>query len=147
MLAQIPLIISPFIQPPKAVTLPFNYNKLPSSIPPPASCSPADVENIASNVRHVGEFIERTRTELKDEYQQWRSEVERREVEEKRRIAPGYLDTGNRMLQPVRKSESVDLSESFAAAGATISPSHTGPQPQPAQVNEIDKVFGKVSIS
>lgn len=142
-LAQIPLIISPFIQPPKAVTLPFNFNKLPPSIPPPPSnCTVEDVENISKSAKQVQEFIERTRTELQDEYKQWRVEVERREVEEKRRIAPGYLDSGNRMLQPavVRKAEPLEQINSTDSTSGNGSSTHT-------QVNDIDKVFGTVHIS
>lgn len=151
MLAQIPLIISPFIQPPKAVTLPFNFNKLPPSIPPPASCSVADVENIGNNARQVEEFIENSRTKLKDEYHQWRTAVERKEVEEKRRIAPGYLDTGNRMLQPVRKAEPLESANSSGSNStnplSTTSDDESSTGIPPSQVNDIDKVFGKVSIS
>lgn len=126
------------MQPPKAVTLPYNYTKLPAIVPaPPATVTVQEVEAVAANVKQISDFIETSRAELHNEYTQWREGVDRREVEEKRRIAPGYLDTGNRLLQPVRKTDTGSSSnDSAAPTNGTASP-----------VNDIDKVFGKVSLS
>lgn len=138
-LAQIPLIISPFVQPPKAVTLPYNYTKLPATVPaPPATVTVQEVEAVAANVKQISDFIEKSRAELRNEYTQWRDDVERREVEEKRRIAPGYLDTGNRLLQPVKKTDTGNKSNdnSLGSINGAASPVH-----------DLDKVLSKVSLS
>lgn len=132
-----PLIISPYFQPPKAVTLPVNYTKLPSSLPPAVTITQQDVETVQQNIIQVKEFMETTRNDLLNEYQQWKSDVESQEVKEKRRIAPGYLDSGNRLLQPVKRADS----------GASSTSTSPPPLTQNQELNEIDKVFGKVSIS
>lgn len=109
-------------------------------------------------------MIARAQTDLRDEYDVWLAEVDRKEVEQKRRLAPGYLDSGNRMLQPSvissRHSTGNGSSSSSSAAAAgdngggmvkavsgvsTSSPARDGKLSQ--EDNDIDKVFGKVSIS
>jgi hypothetical protein len=125
------------VQPPKAVTLPYNYTKLPATVPaPPATVTVQEVEAVTANFKQISDFIETSRAELRNEYTQWREGVDRREVEEKRRIAPGYLDTGNRLLQPVRKTDT----------GSSSNDSATPANGKASPVNDIDKVFGKISL-
>lgn len=120
------------------MTLPFNFNKLPSALPPPANCSAADVEAVVSSARAVGEYIQSTDETVRTAWKEWVEAQRCKEVEEKRRIAPGYLDTGFKMLQPVRKAEEAARPASDAAGSS---------EKDEAQVNEIDKAFGGVSLS
>lgn len=39
---------------------------------------------------------------------EWLTGIKQRELEEKRKIAPGYLDTGVVMLEPVKKGATTD---------------------------------------
>lgn len=97
-----------------------------------------------SGVRAVGDFISRTDEGVTEEWRTWKETQERKEVEEKRRIAPGYLDTGFKMLQPMKKVEPVPepVESSSTTTGQT-----SGTTEEEGQINEIDKVFGKVSLN
>ncbi|VVT51435.1 uncharacterized protein SAPINGB_P003095 [Magnusiomyces paraingens] len=130
-LSQIPLIISPFLHPPKAVTLPFNFNKLPSALPASAVTSEA-VDYISTDSQQFAEFVENQHIQRKQHYEQWINDVVQQDLREKRKIAPGYLDSTNRILQPVK----VETKSTPEPERATLN-----------QVNEIDKMFGKVEIS
>lgn len=132
-LSQIPLIISPFLHPPKAVTLPFNFNKLPSALP--ASAVTVDAVNyIATDSQQFADFVGAQHAQRKQHYDKWMNGVVERDLKEKRKIAPGYLDSTNRILQPTRLESKVEIPSPLS-------------KPVEQEVNEIDKVFGKVSIA
>lgn len=69
-------------------------------------------------------------------YREWRDQVNQQEIQEKRRIAPGYLDSGSRLLIPVAVDEKI--------------PSSTPARPEETNdnrpENELDQVFGRVSL-
>lgn len=97
-LSQIPLMKSPFVQFPQAVTLPYNYVQLPSStslaqIPDIPSFTPGP-SHLTYASRKIA--IEEARRKI----DAWESQIRDRKIREARRIAPGFLDTGVTMLTP-----------------------------------------------
>jgi hypothetical protein len=115
-LSQLVLIRSPYLQFPPQVSLPYNYTPLPGSldavVPPPlprwypANSQPStDFQPLVTAVDFSTEKIrslkERHEAHV-DKIRSWETEIRDREVREKRRIAPGYLDTDQRLLQPTR---------------------------------------------
>ncbi|KAK6954148.1 hypothetical protein Daesc_004110 [Daldinia eschscholtzii] len=119
LLAQVPLTVSPFVSLPTAATLPYTYKSMPSTLPPPASgvtgasddkvryvvaqsghaAHPDDIvascKALQAHITRMQEESERTLRELQDR-------IRERELAEKRRVAPGWLDSDARLLQPER---------------------------------------------
>ncbi|KAM3418174.1 hypothetical protein BST61_g6377 [Cercospora zeina] len=119
LLQQTALSVNPFIDLPKAPTLPHNYASLPSTLPPSMLHSPAVASNpelpayvtsssgfaahpktiIAQN-KSLLEQIDKQRINAEKEVREWEQKIKDRELAEKRRKAPGYLDTEQYILQP-----------------------------------------------
>lgn len=137
-LSQIPLIISPFLHLPKAVTLPFNFNKLPSTLPN-SSVTQEAVDYIIKDSEQFSHFVSTQHEQREKQYDQWLEDVIQLDLKEKRKIAPGYLDSGNRILQPMK----ADLTGSKANV---TDESTLQEQKDEEKFNEIDQVFGRVSL-
>lgn len=119
------------MQAPKAVTLPFKFNKLPSYLPSSAVTVEA-VNYIATDSDQFSNFITKQHEQKKQQYESWINDVIQRDLKEKRKIAPGYLDSNNKILQPTKHETSTKREPKIKVED---------------EVNEIDKVFGKVSLS
>jgi len=65
----------------------------------------------------------------------WEGGIAERELMEKRRIAPGYLDTGIQILEPTRKNQGSLMDE---ASGEDKGKASVG--------EELDRVFGKMGV-
>lgn len=123
LLQQTYLSVSPFIDLPKTPTLPPNYASLPSTLPPstlhaqPTASAPdlpayvvsasggfaAHPSTIAAQNRALFEQIEKDKRDGSKAVEAWEKEIRERELQEKRRMAPGWLDRDERMLEPERK--------------------------------------------
>lgn len=57
---------------------------------------------------------------------------------EKRRVAPGYLDTGIQMLEPTRKGNDGKQHTVEGGHGAEQKPTEVG--------DDLDRVFGKMAV-
>ncbi|KAA8917708.1 hypothetical protein TRICI_000147 [Trichomonascus ciferrii] len=135
-LTQIPLIVSPSLRPPQAVTLPFNFNKLPSTAPP-QNVKEESLDEIIESSEGFLRALDQRRERREKAFADWKEHVDKEEIEEKRRIAPGYLDTNNRILQPLKRQETGESDSQ--------SPDATQ-QPSSSELNQLDKVFGEVSL-
>ena len=112
--AHLVLIKSPYLQLPHPVALPYNYTPLPTSVDSIVFCLP----DVAANDKPSTDFSQlltsvelsvKKIAALKAEHEAhverikaWEEQIREREVREKRRIAPGYLDTDQRLLVPTR---------------------------------------------
>lgn len=122
------------------MTLPFNFNKLPSSLP-----ATEVNETLDRVIQDSSLFVEASERRKKDRiaaYEEWKRNVDRREIEEKRRIAPGYLDSSNRILLPTRNKEPTSQHES----GQDEQDKSNTSNAQSSEISEIDKAFGRVEI-
>ncbi|MCJ1359330.1 MAG: hypothetical protein MMC33_009331 [Icmadophila ericetorum] len=122
LLAQIPLTVSPFISLPSATTLPYTYKSLPSTLPPtqftPATTTSSSTSSSFIPTPHAGpptspqeiifachslqSHIQKLQEDAERSLQMWEREIRERELAEKRRVAPGWLDRGERILEPVK---------------------------------------------
>lgn len=71
---------------------------------------------------------------------EWEQSIADRELMEKRRVAPGYLDTGLHMLEPTKKQTpatpvTAEERSSEAASGNDINAG-----------NELDRLFGQMNV-
>lgn len=62
---------------------------------------------------------------------EWEKGIEQRELMEKRRVAPGYLDTGMRILEPTRRQTPGTGGEERKDDGGG---------------EELDRVFGRMGV-
>lgn len=124
LLEQVPLTVSPFVSLPTATTLSYNYKTLPSNIPP----SPLGIPNasddpssqpkpkyVVSNSGHAAHpddiiascqalqaHIAKMQEDAERDLRELEERIRERELAEKRRLAPGWLDSDARLLEPER---------------------------------------------
>jgi hypothetical protein len=110
-LSQIPLLLSPSVRGPQPVTLPYAYNNLPANVPA-AIVQKETLERIIADSEGFLKALEERHIGKSREFREWLDGVSEVELQEKRRIAPGYLDTGAKILLPERhtvKADTVDV--------------------------------------
>lgn len=170
MLAQIPLTVSPFISLPTATTLPYTYKSLPSTLPPSSTGEdngtdkPKYVVSASGHAAHPDEIIESCQAlqahiqKLQDDAErtikEWEESIKERELVEKRRVAPGWLDREEKILEPQRKRDSRALSNQMDvdmnimdtqdSVGAPITRSLT--EQRASEGEELDRAFGNMGI-
>lgn len=121
LLAQIPLTLSPFVSLPTATTLPYTYRTLPSTLPPSStgdalgeekrkyviasSGYTAHPDDIIATCNALKVYIQTVQEDADRNLKEWEEIVQARELAEKRRVAPGWLDSDARILEPEKKVE------------------------------------------
>ncbi|CAH2353839.1 hypothetical protein CLIB1423_12S04104 [[Candida] railenensis] len=124
-LMQVPLIRNPSYLPPKAITLNLNYGKLlptltKSVVPPKVNISEGELRKWEKDIEAVKLRFEKADSAEQIRYQEW---VKRKQTQ----IAPGFDSMGGIMMPSrVEKTEEVTKAE---------------------EINELDALFGKTSIS
>lgn len=169
LLAQIPLTVSPFISLPTATTLPYTYKSLPSALPPSStgefngSEKPKYVVSSSGHAAHPDEIIascqalqshlQKLQEDAEETLKEWEASIKDRELAEKRRLAPGWLDREEKILEPERKHDSLkpsaggqtgDLNIMDRQDAAPLEKSLT--QEQNAQGEELDRAFGGLGL-
>ncbi|ELR07537.1 hypothetical protein GMDG_08452 [Pseudogymnoascus destructans 20631-21] len=124
LLAQVPLTVSPFISLPTATTLPYTYKTLPSTLPRSSTATtstagaadskPQYVVSAAGHAAHPDEilasckalqaYIAKVQDDADRELRGWEEGIRARELAEKRRVAPGWLDSEARILEPAQRA-------------------------------------------
>jgi hypothetical protein len=167
LLQQTPLSVNPFIDLPKPPTLPHNYTSLPSTLPPssinaaPAPSNPdlpsyvtassgfaAHPSSIIAQNKALLEQLDSRAQEAKKKVDAWEQSIKDRELAEKRRKAPGWLDSEQHLLQPEKaggqekKVETVNLMDDAAeVSGAGMD------RPKDREVDDLgaamDRAFGR----
>lgn len=118
--------MNPFIELPKAPTLPHNYMTLPATLPPsilnaahapsqpdlPAYVTAPGGSGFAAHPRAIiaqnQALLEQVATQRSDgskAVDAWESAIRARELAEKRRKAPGWLDSETHLLEPEKKKD------------------------------------------
>ncbi|KAF8541604.1 hypothetical protein BDD12DRAFT_829040 [Trichophaea hybrida] len=166
LLQQIPLTASPLIQLPTAVTLPYSYQSLPLGLPHPSTAPvpPANGEvplpegagyitSPSGNVSQTPEaiihschaliqYLQSQKSSAEQAWRDWEKSIEDRDLMEKRRVAPGYLDTGIQILEPTRKAVNTSESEPQQVTGRG-----GGDEQRSTEAgDELDRVFGKMAM-
>ncbi len=166
-----PLTVSPFVSLPTATTLPYTYKSpLPSSLPPSSTGASGDEKSqyiisssghaahpdeIIASCKALQAYIQKVRDDADRELKAWEDAIAARELAEKRRVAPGWLDSEARLLEPERRTTAstpagnasgnlMDVDVSSAEASVL---QHT-PISQPSKEgDELDRAFGGLRIS
>ncbi|KKK19542.1 hypothetical protein P175DRAFT_0486396 [Aspergillus ochraceoroseus IBT 24754] len=168
LLAQVPLTVSPFINLPTTVTLPYTYRSVPSTLPPSVTVDPsnpgtkpryvvsssgehaASPEDILASCKALEQHLNKTKSDAHKAIRQWEESISARELAEKRRVAPGWLDRDEKLLQPSNAPGS-RLSQSQPTSlldSASIDP---GASKLPSMAprddgQELDRAFGGLDV-
>ncbi|KAL2677092.1 hypothetical protein Neosp_010859 [[Neocosmospora] mangrovei] len=165
LLEQVPLTVSPFVSLPTATTLSYNYKTMPSNIPPSslgieaASDNPSDQprpkyvvsgsghaahpEDIIASCRALQAHVSKMQEEAERELREFNERIQARELAEKRRVAPGWLDSETHILQPER-STPVQQQQSLPEPQQPQGP--IGQPPADDQGAELDRAFGGMAL-
>ena len=113
------MTVSPFISLPSGVTLPYTYKSVPSSLPPSVAIDPssdkpkfivsasghtAHPDDIAASCRALQDHIKKTNDDAHQAVKAWEDGIKERDLAEKRRVAPGWLDRDEKILEPTKVS-------------------------------------------
>jgi len=166
LLAQLPLTVSPFVSLPTATPLPYSYKQLPATLPPsvtdPIASNPdqqgqpqqaayvvsqatghsAHPDQIIASCQALQAHLLKLQDDANTTLQKWQDDIKERELMEKRRVAPGWLDVNQRMLVPERKEQ--------AQAGTPAQPAQSlmdvDDQKAPDGGEELDRAFGGLGL-
>ncbi|KAJ8118910.1 hypothetical protein OPT61_g199 [Boeremia exigua] len=169
LLAQVPLTVSPFLSLPHSVPLPYSYVALPSTLPPSVLQSnqsnhnepPQYVQSASGQTAHPDQIL-RSCTALQDHLAKLEADArktldefkKRRDAEdlvEKRRVAPGWLDSGVHILKPENVDEGLKAQEQGlmdgGGQGQGQGQGQGGGAAQSREAEELDRVFGGLSVN
>jgi hypothetical protein len=157
------LTVSPFISWPSAVTLPYTYKTVPSTLPSSVTVDSnstekpqyvvsssghgARPEDVIASCKALQAHILKAEEDAQRKIKEWDEGIKERELAEKRRVAPGWLDRDEKILEPVRAGHQTtqpDLLDAQTSDGQgsvmapTISPNREG--------EELDRAFGGLKM-
>jgi hypothetical protein len=174
LLAQVPLTVSPFVSLPTATTLPYTYKTLPSTLPPSSTGAPASSgeekaqyvvstsghaahpDQIIASCKALQTYIQKVQDDADRELKGWEDAIAARELAEKRRVAPGWLDSDARILEPERRTSGagsqagkgqgslMDIDVSSAEASGL---KHTPVAVPSGEGDELDRAFGSLGLN
>lgn len=142
---------------PAAVSLPYSFRQVPTSLPPSTIEDPntdkpkyitsssghtAHPDDVIASCQALQQHITKSQQDAKKLIQEWGQTIKDRELAEKRRVAPGWLDREEKILEPTKagsnaqKQGLLDSSDSLNAP--TMSPSREG--------EELDRAFGTLDL-
>lgn len=167
LLAQVPLTVSPFINLPTSVTLPYTYKSVTSTLPPSVTVDPsnpdvkaryvvsssgehaAHPDEILTACQSLGQHLKKTRDDAETAIKEWEESIKQRDLAEKRRVAPGWLDRDEKLLQPqaIGSPDSKGNAESLLDSAETDHGSSNIPSIKPQdQGEELDRAFGGLGV-
>lgn len=171
LLAQIPLTVSPFISLPTATTLPYTYKPLPSTLPPSSTADPngterekyvvsrsghaASPDEIIESCQALQAHIQKVQDDAKQTIKDWEQSLRDQELAEKRRVAPGWLDREEKILEPKRTSIPDSSTPLHAPAQESNTMDQQDEQQQPGHRrvvspdtagDELDRAFGGMGL-
>lgn len=111
----------------------------------------AHPDEILASCQSLEQHLKKTRSEAETAIKAWEEAIRQRELAEKRRVAPGWLDRDEKLLKPSRAGGS---SASTADQGGSLLDSISADQGSstlPAMVprdegEELDRAFGGLGV-
>jgi len=168
LLAQIPLTVSPFISLPSATTLPYTYKTIPSTLPQSStgntatsteekpkyvvssSGHAAHPDDIIASCKALQAYIQKVHDDANEDLRAWEESIQARELAEKRRVAPGWLDSDARILEPEKKDEATTSAQDnlmdVDISSAETSNSRGSGNAANGEGEELDRAFGGLGL-
>ncbi|KAG6006489.1 hypothetical protein E4U21_007033 [Claviceps maximensis] len=167
LLEQVPLTVSPFVSLPTATTLSYNYKTMPSNIPPSGLSIPtlsdgtsqqpkpqfiisrsghaAHPDDIKESCRALLAHVTELQQNAENELHEFDERIRQRDLAEKRRVAPGWLDSEARLLEPQRMGEQKSPIPDELSRPETPDQSTKGAS-EDDQGAQLDKAFGVMEL-
>lgn len=144
---------------PTAVTLPYSFRQVPTSLPPSvtedsnsekpkyitsSSGHTAHPDDIIASCNALQQHITKSQEDAKKLIEEWEQSIRERELAEKRRVAPGWLDRDEKILEPTKagsnaqKQGLLDSHDSTSVNAPAMSPNREG--------EELDRAFGTMGL-
>ena len=166
LLAQIPLTVSPFISLPTATTLPYTYKSLPSTLPPSstvdaqgaergkyvisASGHAAHPDEIIASCQRLQEHLQKLQDDAEKTLRDWQESMKQQDLAEKRRVAPGWLDRDEKILEPEKQQVPINSTQTILIPNQNLMDSeeeHLASQSQAKDPldtvgEDLDRAFG-----
>lgn len=151
-----PLIVSPFLYFPQAATLPHNYKPMPSTLPPSFMAGlpttrdgkPQFIDAPSGDRLHPDEvratclnlmaYVDDMKVKAEAELAAFERDIAERDLAERRRLAPGWLDSESKLLEPEKRSQ--PQTAGGTATGEPGGPSKTGDPAWAAQRGHQSRV-------
>jgi len=163
------LTVSPFINLPTAITLPYTYKSVPSTLPPSVTGDPgnpdaksryivsasgehaAHPDEILAACQSLEQHLKKTQSDADDAIKQWEESIRQRDLAEKRRVAPGWLDREEKLLQPSKASFAsrsvAGTEQSLLDNTSTDQSAASLPSMKPRnEGEELDQAFGRMGV-
>ncbi len=141
------------------MTLSYSFRQIPSSLPSSiiedsnpdkpryitsSSGHTAHPNDIIKSCKALQQHIAKAAGESQQVIEEWESGIKERELAEKRRVAPGWLDREEKILEPTKAPGSVPAQDLLDSHGSSelkapaMSPTREGA--------EIDRAFGNLAM-
>ncbi|KAL3481830.1 hypothetical protein BJX99DRAFT_253353 [Aspergillus californicus] len=168
LLAQVPLTVSPFINLPTSVTLPYTYKSVPSTLPPSVTVDQsnpdkpryvvsssgehaASPEDILVSCKALEQHLNKAKIDADKAIKQWEESISARDLAERRRVAPGWLDRDEKLLQPSNASLNGPPQSQPGHSLLDSASSDPGAAELPSMAprnegEELDRAFGGFSV-
>ncbi|KAH8898548.1 hypothetical protein GQ53DRAFT_837422 [Thozetella sp. PMI_491] len=178
LLEQVALTVSPFVNLPTTTTLPYTYKTMPSTLPQSvsgiaAASSASDPahpdggadakpryvisgsghaahpDDIMASCRALQAHVAKLQADAEAELRALDERIRARELAEKRRVAPGWLDSDARMLEPERKGPGAGDHPMDGFGGGVVfgdGPGAVSEMAVPDEGEELDRAFGKLGL-
>lgn len=98
-LSKVNIALSPAVAQLVPVTLPYGYKQVEESTPVDTSSLPLIIRDSESYIAGLTAKHESRIAAI----EKWKQDKKQRDIEEKRKLAPGYFDDSNHLLVPTRK--------------------------------------------
>lgn len=163
-----PLTVSPFVSLPTATTLSYTYKTMPSNIPPSAlgiptasdaaadsdqpkpryvvsqSGNAAHPDDIIASCQALRAHVAKMQEDADRELREFEERIRERDLAEKRRLAPGWLDSDARLLQP-SKGAAAAAADAKAEDELMVGEPVAG-QPTTDEGAALDRAFGGMNL-
>ena len=118
-----------------------------------ASGHAAHPDEIIASCQALQAHLQKMQEDAENTLRQWQTDIKERELAEKRRVAPGWLDREEKILEPERKRESTIATSYTGIVENSIMDSQDGGptgrsliDQRAAEGEELDRAFGGMSI-
>lgn len=109
----------------------------------------AHPDEILAACQSLGEHLKKTRGDAESAIKEWEESIRQRDLAEKRRVAPGWLDREEKLLQPqaTGSPDSRGNAESLLDSAEADQGSTNIPSIKPRdQGEELDRAFGGLGV-
>ena len=120
----------------------------------------AHPDEIISSCQALADHMKKTQAEGETAIREWEESIRQRELAEKRRVAPGWLDRDEKLLQPehassAERNNAYQEMSTVGPSAASLLDRQTAEQSRPDSVpaiiprsdgEELDRAFGKLDM-